>query len=140
MDYCEVEKGLSPVTTKNYSRFLARFFEWLKKNNLERITPEELSADHVWKYRLWLSRLPNGVRKLNPNLTTSTQTRYLIALRAFLAYFHEKDIPSLPTEKIKLPKEKRERLVKFLPLDQIEKLLGNPNVKTEIGARNPALL
>ncbi len=140
LDYCEVEKGLSPVTTKNYSRFLARFFEWLRKNNLERITPEDLTADHVWKYRLWLSRLPNGVRKINPNLTISTQTRYLIALRAFLAYFHEKDIPSLPTEKIKLPKEKRERLVKFLPLDQIEKLLGSPNTKTETGARDRAIL
>ena len=74
LDYCEVEKGLSSITTKNYSRFLARFFEWLKKNNLERITPEGLTADHVWKYRLWLSRLPNSVRKLNPNLTISTQT------------------------------------------------------------------
>ncbi|OGZ95337.1 MAG: hypothetical protein A2847_03140, partial [Candidatus Sungbacteria bacterium RIFCSPHIGHO2_01_FULL_50_25] len=47
---------------------------------------------------------------------------------------------SLPTEKIKLPKEKRERLVKFLPLDQIEKLLGTPNTKTETGARDRAIL
>ena len=139
-DYCEVEKGLSPLSTKNYSRFLARFIEWLEKNNLSRLTPDELTEDHIWKYRLWLSRLPNGVRKVNPNLTMSTQTRYLIALRALLAYFHEKNIPSLPTEKIKLPKERRERTVKFLSLEQIETLLGTPNTKTETGVRDRAVL
>lgn len=140
LDYCEVEKGLSPLSTKNYSRFLARFFEWLKKNNLQGLTPDRLTEDHIWKYRLWLSRLSNGVRKVNPNLTTSTQTRYLIALRALLAYFHEKNIPSLPTEKIKLPKEKKERLVKFLSLEQVEKLLAGPHTKSETGARDRAIL
>lgn len=73
-------------------------------------------------------------------LNTSTQTRYLIALRSFLAFFHEKNIPSLPTEKIKLPKERSERHVKFLELEQIDKLLNAPKTKSIMGVRDRAIL
>lgn len=140
LEYGEVEKGLSPVTIKNYSRFLQRFFQWLNKNNLEHISPGELTEKHVWQYRLWLSRLPNTARKSYTNLSISTQTRYLIALRAFLAYFHEKNIPSLPTEKIKLPKERTERRVKFLSLEHIEKLFDSIDVRTASGIRDRAII
>jgi len=140
LEYGEVEKGLSPVTIKNYSRFLKNFLEWLEKNNFGTLRPDELTEDIIWKYRLWLSRKPNAVRKINPSLSISTQTRYLIALRALLAYFHEKNIPSLPTEKVKLPKERKERQVKFLSLEQIELLLSGPDVGTFVGIRDRAIL
>lgn len=140
LEYCEVEKGLTPTTTRNYGRFLRKFSLWLEKNNLFDLSPEGLTENHVWKYRLWLSRSPNSVRKASQGLHVSTQTRYLIALRALLAYFHEKDIPSLPTEKIKLPKERHERQVKFLTLEQVEKLLGGPDTKIISGMRDRAIL
>lgn len=140
LDYCEVEKGHSVNTVKNYSRFLQKFFEWLKKNNLEKLRPDELIEDHVWKYRMWLSRVPNMTRRASQGLHTSSQARYLIALRALLGYFHEKNIPSLPTEKIKLPKERREKQIKFLDLDQIKKLLASPDTKTITGLRDHAIL
>jgi integrase/recombinase XerD len=140
LDYCEVEKGLAPNTVKNYSHFLKKFFVWLEKNNLSSITPAELSENHIWKYRIWLSRLPNATRRASQGLQISSQTRYLIALRSFLAYFHEKNVISLPTEKIKLPKEHRERQVKFLELEQVEKLLTSPNTKVVSGLRDRAIL
>jgi len=140
LTYCEVEKGLTPITTKNYACFLQKFFLWLEKNNLKDIEPQELTEEHIWKYRIWLSRLPNTVRKASRGLHVSTQTRYLIALRVLLGYFHEKNIPSLPTEKIKLPKERRERQIKFLDLDQIEKLLSSPNIKIMSELRDKAIL
>ncbi|MDP3741657.1 MAG: tyrosine-type recombinase/integrase [bacterium] len=140
LEYIEIEKGLSPVTVKNYSRFLQRFFDWMRLNNLSGISPAGFTEKHVWQYRMWLSRLPNKVRKLNKSLHTSTQTRYLIALRAFLAYFHEKNIPSLPTEKIKLPKEHKDRQVKFLSLEQIEKLCNSIDVSKASGLRDRAII
>ena len=140
LEYSEIEKGLSPTTAKNYARFLKRFFEWLELNNLSGTSPSELTEKHIWQYRLWLSRLPNQVRKVNRNLHTSTQSRYLIALRAFLAYFHEKNIPSLPTEKIKLPKEHGDRQVKFLSLDQIEKLFNSIDISKNNGLRDRAVI
>jgi len=80
LEYCEVEKGLSPMTSKNYRRFLDKFFLWLRKNDLETLAPQDLTEDHIWKYRVWLSRLPNATKKTSPGLASSTQIRYLIAL------------------------------------------------------------
>jgi site-specific recombinase XerC len=37
LDYLEIEKGLSSKTQENYSRFLKKFLDWLKKNNLNGI-------------------------------------------------------------------------------------------------------
>ena len=140
LEYCEVEKGLTPVTTRNYQRFLKKFFSWLSQNKLDDITPADLTEDHIRSYRMWLSRQPNAVRKASHGLDTSTQTRYLIALRVFLSFFHERGLPCLPTEKIKLPKEKRERKVKFLDFRNIEKLLEAPDTEILAGLRDRALL
>lgn len=89
---------------------------------------------------MWLSRLPNAVRKASQGLDMSSQARYLIALRSFLSFFHEKGLPCLPTEKIKLPKEKRERKVKFLDYDLMEKFFSIIDTKTLAGLRDRALL
>ena len=140
LDFCEVEKGLRPTTTRNYARFLKKFTDWLGKNHLSDIHPEDLTEEHIWKYRMWLSRLPNAVRKANPGLDMNTQIRYLIALRNFIAFFHERDIPCLPTEKIKLPKERRERRIKFLELEQINKMILEPNTASLAGLRDRAIL
>lgn len=144
LEYCEVEKGLSATTTRNYARFLQRFFAWLAKEKLSDLRPSRLTEEHVSKYRLALAHSPNAVRKASAGLRQSTQMRYLIALRSLLMYFHEKNIPALPTEKIKLPKERREGSVKFLDLDQVEKLLSATETKTETktvaGLRDRAIL
>ncbi len=140
LEYCEIEKGLTPNTSKNYKRFLQHFFSWLEKNKLQNLKPHELTENHIWQYRLWLSHLPNAVRKASKGLKIATQSRYLIALRTYLAYFHEKNIPSLPTEKVKLPKENRERQVKFLELEQLQKLLEAPNTSVINGLRDRAIL
>lgn len=139
LEYCEIEKGLSQNTTKNYARFLRKFFVWLQNNHRADIQPQKLTEDYIWKYRIWLSRQPNETRKTSTGLTASTQSRYLIALRALLAYFHEKNITSLPTEKVKLPKQ-QERTVKFLTPEQIKKLLESPNTNTRSGLRDRAIL
>lgn len=138
LDYCEVEKGLSDKTQLNYRRYLQKFIGWLKKAKKEGLLPHELTADDIWAYRLFLSRYTD--EKGHP-LKKVTQNYYLIALRALLAYFIAKDIVSLPADKIKLPKDaKAEKTVKFLNLDQIEKLLLAPDTKTDQGLRDRAIL
>jgi len=139
LDYCEVEKGLSNNTQKNYQRYLNKFKFWLEKNNKKNIKPHQLSPDEIWKYRLFLSRYINP--KTNKPLKKTTQNYYLIALRAFLSYFTAKDIISLPPNKIKLPKDARkEKNIKFLTLEQIKKLLSAPDIKNVIGLRDRAIL
>ena len=138
LDFCEVEKGLSEKTQINYSRYLNKFIIWLKGTNKANLLPHELTPDHIWDYRLYLSRFKgeNGLP-----LKKTTQTYYLIALRALLSYFTAKDIESLPADKIGLPKaDKGEKTVKFLNLEQIEKLLLAADPSTPIGLRDRAIL
>ncbi len=138
LDWLEIEKGLSSISQKNYARFLKRFFNWLEKNNLTGLAPAELTAEHIWQYRLFLSR--HYLAKNKQSLKKSTQNYYLIALRQLLVYFTEKDIDSLAPDKIKLSKEKGEKIVNFLSLDQIQKLLSAPDLSKPAGLRDRAIL
>jgi site-specific recombinase XerD len=138
LDWIDVEKGLSSKTQENYKRFLDRFLFWLKSSNLEALLPHQLTPEHIWDYRVFLSR-QFTTNKGQP-LKKNTQNYYLIALRALLGYFLAKDIVSLPPDKITLPRADKERTVKFLSLDQLEKLFNAPNVKTEAGLRDRAML
>ncbi len=138
LDWLEIEEGLSSKSQENYARFLKKFFDWLKITHLENLRPSELIPDHIWRYRLFLSR--QYLQKTKKPLKRSTQGYYLIALRQLLTYFTEKDIPSLPPEKIKLPKEKTERVVNFLTLDQVEKLLNAPDTSSLLGLRDRTIL
>jgi len=138
LDYCEVEKGLADRTQENYQHYLNKLVSWLKKTKKETLLPHDLTSEDVWAYRLYLSRYTD--KKGRP-LKKVTQNYYLIALRALLSYFTTKDIVSLPSDKITLPKDARaEKMVKFLNLEQIEKLLLTPNTKTTIGLRDRAIL
>lgn len=138
LDYLEIEKGLSSKTQENYTRFLNKFFNWLKENKLDKLRPNQLDADHVWKYRVYLSRHVDP--RTRRNLKKSTQNYYLIALRSFLEFFVEKDIASLPPSKIKLAKDKSDKEVKFLKLEELERLLLTPDVGSKIGLRDRAIL
>ena len=139
LDYLEIEKGLSNTTQENYSRFLSRFTEWLNINSLENMLPHQLTADHVWKYRLYLSRETKS-KKVDEQLKKSTQRYYLIALRGLLSFFTERDVSSLPAEKVKLAKVKVSNNIHFLSVEQVFQLLESPSLENEIGLRDRAIL
>ncbi|MDO8261193.1 MAG: tyrosine-type recombinase/integrase [Candidatus Magasanikbacteria bacterium] len=138
LDYSEIEKGLANKTQENYARFLQKFFNWLQNNGMGEMVPIDLTADHIWKYRVFLSRYVDP--KLKKPLKKSTQNYYLIALRSLLEFFVEKNIASLSPSSVKLAKDKKEHDVKFLKLDQIEKLLLAPEINTSIGLRDRVIL
>ncbi len=138
LDYCEVEKGLSPVSTRNYHNFLKVFIEWLNDHDLTNLKPQDLSNDHIWQYRLYLSRKKDDKGHY---LKKTTQGYYLIALRNLLNYFATKDIDSLSAEKINLPKiTDKDRKIKFLSFEQVEKLLSMVDLSTPGGLRDRAIL
>lgn len=138
LDWLELEKGLSNKSQENYSRFLKKFFDFLENNSLLNLKPHELTTDHIWNYRLFLSRQhsPTSHRLLK----RSTQNYYLIALRSFLTFFADKDIISLPPEKIKLPKERLEKNINFLNIEQVKHLLESSDVSSIQGMRDRAIL
>jgi site-specific recombinase XerD len=138
LDYSEIEKGLSSKTQENYTRFLRKFFTWLKEVKLENLKPGALTPEHIWQYKVYLSRHMNPRTK--KTLKKTTQNYYLIALRSLLEFFVEKDIPSLAPSKVKLAKDKADKEIKFLKLEQLARLLSAPSASTIIGLRDRALL
>ncbi len=137
-EYLDIEKGVANKTQEAYSRFLRRFTGWIEESGLESLKPHELTDKHIWDYRVFLSsRISN---KTKEPISKKTRNYYLIALRSLLNYFADRNITSLPAEKIKLTKESGERNIKFLDLDQIEKLLLSPDTSTKTGLRDRAIL
>ncbi len=139
LEYLEVEKGAASKTQENYSRYLNKFIKWLRMTNNEGLRPNQLTADHIWKYRVFLSKFPIS-EKNNKPLKKKTQNYYLIALRNLLTYFTDRNIQCLPADKIKLAKDKTGQSVKFLTLDQVEKLLLSPDTSHNIGLRDRTIL
>ena len=138
LDYCEIEKGLANLTQENYGRYLNVFVKWLKQTNKESTLPHELTPEDLWNYHLFLARkykTPQG-----DSLQRITQHYYLVALRALLNYFSDKDINAPASSKVSLPKDPREKSIKFLNLDQLKQLLEAPDVSKVQGLRDRAIM
>lgn len=138
LEFCEVEKGLSDNTQRNYRQYLRLFERWLKVTGAPRLLPDELTANHIWGYRLYLARTYK-TRSGRP-LSKPSQNYYLIALRALLAYLAERDIRTLPASKVKLAKQKNDKTVPFLDTAEIEAMLAVPDTATPGGLRDRAIM
>ena len=117
LEHLEVAKDSSARTIENYRRFLELFFVWLRKEDLGELPPEALTADHIYGYRLFLSRYQNP--RTHKPLKKSTRMFYLVALRSFLDFFHTHNIKTIPVSAVELPKLKdkdRYKNIKFLTL------------------------
>ena len=131
IEHIEVEGGRSAKTAENYRLYIERFIEFTEDTLVEKITTEMIR-----KYRLWLNRYKNNS---DDDLATITQSYHLIALRGFLKYLSERDIPSLAPDKIILPKVSRKQ-VTFLHYDEVERLLDGIDISSEVGLRDRAII
>lgn len=138
LDYCEIEKNLSNQTQRNYDQYLKVFTRWLSDTGSAALLPHELTANHIWEYRLFLARKYKTNR--DNYLSKKSQNYYLIALRALLDFLAERDIETLPSAKVKLAKQKAEETISFLEMPDIEKLFAIPDTTTKTGLRDRAIL
>ncbi len=138
LDYCEVQKGLADNTQRNYRNYLRVLFEWQQKRGHQKLTPEELTSEHLWDYWLYLARqhkTPTG-----GYLTKRSQNFYLTALRAFLQFLAERDIDTLPSSKVKLSKHTADETISFLDADEIDAMLALPDTTKLEGVRDRAIM
>src|SRR3990167_9849049 len=80
LQYLEVAKDSSARTITNYGNFLSLFFKYLEGEHLKDLKPSGLTRDHIYGYRLFLTRYRNP-RTLRA-LKKSSRMYYLVALRA----------------------------------------------------------
>lgn len=138
LDYCEIEKGLSSNTQRNYDQYLKLFTGWLKIIGSPDLLPHELTAEHIWDYRLYLARKYTTNR--GQYLSKKSQNYYLIALRALLDYLIDRDFETLPSSKVKLAKHKSEETISFLEVHDVEKMLAIPDTQTPSGLRDRTIM
>lgn len=131
IEYVEVERGRSQKTAENYHLYLQRLVEFAGDIEVEKIT-----AELVRKWRLWLNRYENDA---GDSLNTLTQSYHLTALRSFLNYCSKRDIETLASDKIELPRTKRKQ-VSFLTGEETELIISAIEPKNAIGLRDKAIM
>lgn len=131
LEYMEIEQNRSQKTIANYHHYLTRLTDFAGD-----IEVNEITAELIRKWRLWLNRLGTNT---SDELQKSTQNYHLIALRSFLKFCAKRGIDALPADKIELARTKRTQ-VTFLSEDEMTRLLDEPDINTEAGARDRAIL
>lgn len=139
LEYLEIERGRSKLTVRNYDFYLTRFLVWLKAKLGRKPQPQDITAEQVRNFRLWLNRLRS---RGGQELSRTTQNYHLIALRSLLKYLRKRDLESLAPEKIELARQ-GERQVEFLEGTDLERLLEAPlktNQAVIVQLRDKAML
>lgn len=132
LEYLELEKNVAQNTIQNYNHYINRFLDFVGDVN-----PSEINLEIIKKYRLHLARWVDPESK--KILKRKTQNYFMIALRAFLKYLSRIDIVSLPPEKIELGDVEASPL-KILENQDLENLLGAPDLTSKDGLRDRAIL
>ena len=136
LQYIEIEKGRSLNTVRNYDQYLSRFIDYTKIKD-----PKDITDLVVRDFRIWLNRQETKNEKgmAATTLKKRTQNYYLIALRAFLKYLARQNIVSLAPDRIELAKVP-ERSLDLITIEELERLLNIPDLKTLKGLRDKAML
>jgi integrase/recombinase XerD len=123
-----VEKGLSANTVSAYRRDLIKFEAFAKKRKL---ALEAVSRDDLVDFLAGLYR---------EKLESRTVARQLVTLRNFFRYAQIQDLISTdPSANLESPKIRRS-LPGYLRLEEVERLLTQPDANAALGLRDRAML
>jgi integrase/recombinase XerD len=128
LTYIQVEKGLARHTLESYRRDLERLERWALR------TKKPVSALARADLRKWIAELSRE------GLAPSSVARSVSAARGFFRFLMlDGHIKSHPAEDLDTP-QKFSYLPKFLTEDEIERLLAAPDIATEEGVRDRAMM
>jgi integrase/recombinase XerD len=129
LNYLSVERGLSKNTLESYARDLRQYLKYIKEK--KQIALSETSQATVIGYLLQLQARGKA---------TATLSRSLAAIKSYYHYlFREEKIARDPTINLDAPKQEK-RLPRVLSIDDVARLLEQPDLKTPSGIRDRAML
>lgn len=131
VEYIEIERGRSIRTAENYNLYMDRLVEFAGNIPVSQVTDEL-----VRKYRLWLNRF---VDEQGRELSLITQSYHLIALRSFLKYCSQRDIPTLDASRVNLPRTQKKQ-VSFLLAEEVARLFDVIPLDQPSGLRDRAII
>jgi integrase/recombinase XerD len=128
LTHVKVEKGLSSNTVSAYKRDLVKFDAFARKRKL---SLEAISRDDLVDFLAGLYR---------QKLESRTVARQLVTLRNFFRFAQIQELISVdPSINLESPKIRR-TLPGYLRLEEIERLLEQPDEKKPLGLRDRAML
>lgn len=128
LTHVKVEKGLSTNTVEAYQRDLVKFNVFAQKRKL---TLESVNRDDLVDFLAGLYR---------EKLESRSVARHLVTLRNFFRFGQIQElIPVDPSLNLESPKIRR-TLPGYLRLEEVERLLEQPDAKTALGLRDRAML
>jgi integrase/recombinase XerD len=128
ISYIRVEKGLAANSLKAYERDLRKLERWTNKNAIDLLT---LTRQDIREWLIDLSSL---------QLSENSKRRLISAVRGFYKFLMiDGYIETSPAEDIDRP-VKSFYLPKFLNRSEMEKLLDAPDVSTDEGLRDRAMI
>jgi len=128
LTHVKVEKGLSSNTVSAYKRDLEKFEAFTRKRKL---SLEAISRDDLVDFLAGLYR---------QKLESRTVARQLVTLRNFFRFAQMQELISAdPSINLESPKIRR-TLPGYLRLEEVERLLQQPDEKTALGLRDRAIL
>ncbi len=129
LHYLIVERGLSQNTIEAYGHDVTRFLNFLREKKIDPV--EELS-------RLDLRTFLHDLKK--KGLSTRSIARNLVSVRMFFRFLQQEGVIELnPAEVLELPKMAK-TLPEVLSLEEVERLLAQPDPKTPLGVRDRTML
>src|SRR2546423_4506440 len=127
LGYIQVEKGLSANTLESYARDISKLQTWADKNHkqIEKLERKDL--------REWIAGMSRA------GLAPSSVSRAVSAARGFYRFLMlDGHINRHPAEDLSTP-QRLSHLPQFLSEEEMGKLLGSPDVKTDEGVRDRAM-
>lgn len=127
--YLTTEKQLSNNTLESYVRDIKQYLSYLKNNEID-----DLAKTNKTTIITYLVYLQNSGRAI------STISRSIASIRCFYQYLLQANIVSKdPTLNLESPKSKK-KLPSILTLNEVDKLLSQPEKSTHKGIRDKAML
>jgi integrase/recombinase XerD len=128
LNYLRVEKGLSDNTIQAYRRDMAKFASFAAER---KVGVTELRREHVVDFLGTLYRR---------NLDSRSVARHLVTIRHFFRFLLlEGAIEGDPAANIESPKF-RQSLPEFLSVDEVDRLLRQPDKNDVVGIRDRAMI
>lgn len=136
LEHLRYERNVSEHTIRNYQSDLEQFVDYLSPANPKtgkRTAPAPTEIDHI-TIREWLASLHSAQKK------KSSIARKLAALRTFFQFLVREGMLELNPAKLVSTPRLEKKLPKHLSIEEAIRFIETPDIETELGKRDRAML
>jgi integrase/recombinase XerD len=128
VNYLTIEKGHSQNTIESYQRDILKFLNFIKSETIDKF--KDVGQKEIIDYLMHLRER---------DFSSASVARRLVSIKVFYKFLNSEEIVNInPTENIESPRLMR-RLPDFLTLEEVDRLLCQPDPNDNLGTRDIAM-